>query len=1435
MNKLVVDGAGHPDILSQLRGTVLKENPNKVFASWYDGKGNFETERTFGQLWNHAGVVSHHLKHTWKVEKGELVVLCYDFGLHFFEVFLGCLRAGVVPVLVYPPAPPLKKSLTKLAAVVEDCSPKAVLIDKRVNALRLLDRSNPLSSTKALWPSVPFHVTDKLKYGDVEPYDESIAPEDLAFIQYTSGSTGQPKGVMVTHKALKANTELNHDGWEKYFSKGPGIGKLKEGELPTWFSWLPQYHDLGLIHACISPFVAGWRLHMMSPLSFIRNPLLWLHLMSKHKVTLGVGPDFAFRLCVRKYKEAQQHGREPLPGLDLSCLSGIQSGAEPIHLDSKRLFLECFRKNGLREDFFHGVYGLAENVVGVSWSNGYHVSTREEDMNPLVAVGDRRMFLPSARAKIVDPQTFKEVDDGTTGELWLSGPSAAAGYYGRPELSNEVFRAMLQVDGQEEASHDAYLRTGDLAFFENDRLFICGRIKDMIIIGGANIYPQDIEHTVQTASDAVRPGCVAAFASELCDAQVDVVCEIRHGMEATAEEVCGRIRSSVQETSGIDICRLVLVTEKSIPKTTSGKIQRRASREALRKDSLTVVYMDQRGNVDQQGKVSTKLSRQVSFKVDLADPEKPRSAESALREILGRFFSGIYDPDLSWEELGLSSMASIDLCHAIGEKFPVTVNPEMLQKYTTPRELEAFIQEHEGERINMKTRGLRRIRSMEMTWNTLGVIQSFGVLLMLFLVSSSAVLSWKLSTRIAEIEIITEQFQVGNHWHQWAWLPILIPALFLSFSVFVVAAKWIVIGRYQEGGCKTPSLYYARWWFVDRLLDVWEFFIGTYIKDTPLLVFFYRLLGAKLDSSVNLKAFIREPDLVGIGRNTTVSYDVRCRRFALWQDNEEGPSMRFRRITIGENCTIDGLVSLGSTVYKEVTVKKMAVVAECSAVRSGVLVLGNPAFQKRKQPSNHNTPANCWWAIGILKIVWLLLELYFFMAMLLSSQILVMEFLPTDAQWFFWCFWCFSVAIMFITAPLTSIPLKWLLIGKRKPGVYSDTTLRLVADWAADYHFGVVIRPLMAVHVYSLFWTVYLKLHGLDADYSSNIAFAHVFPPSKVDLVTVRRSFLGDEEISVKCSETRRYLPVSISNSSLGRKCALQPGSAVSNCIVQPLRAVEGKISGDVSHLDERTSDMREATICVWMEEFLGVLFAAALATLLGLTLLPAYEIWLAVNPTHVATEIATLVVIFLSVTLLWLSVYYLLFLIHDPWRRRYGEYPSYQMYKSYRQFGVTVQTWSFVRLLWGTPLYKYVAQWVLGSKVEGRFLYFGRHCIDSPFLTFRDRTVVDNSVVNGTHVIYGTLFMGEVDISGVLHDFCYAMANSASERAEHGPLRVLATGTLEAKRESETKDFSDEMLDVERPVDRDDDKWETKSIGSGDDMSEFFSCHLHMEFDQEE
>jgi acyl-CoA synthetase (AMP-forming)/AMP-acid ligase II len=409
------------------------------------------------------------------------------------------------------------------------------------------------------------HTADGWEY----PIISEVTP---AFLQYTSGSTSSPKGVMLSHSNLLSNLSLIKNA----------IDCTPESQF---VSWLPPYHDMGMIAAILEPLYAGASAVLMSPTTFLQRPLCWLRTISRYRATVSGGPNFAYDLCMRKTRPEQ------LMNVDLSCWKTAFTGAEPVRADTLARFYEAFAPYGFRAQAFYPCYGLAEGTLFVTGGQNdeipvvktFQASGLENNLaivldnghsggRPLVGCGTN---LPGQRIAIVKPDDLTECLQGEIGEVWVSGPSVAQGYWERPLETEQTFRAFLA------STHEGpFLRTGDLGFIHDNQLFITGRLKDLIIVDGQNHYPQDIELTVEKSHPAIRPSCCAAFAVELGGRErLVVVVEIeRQYRTLNQDEIIKTVRQAVAEQHELLVERVLVIKPGSLPKTSSGKIQRYACR-----------------------------------------------------------------------------------------------------------------------------------------------------------------------------------------------------------------------------------------------------------------------------------------------------------------------------------------------------------------------------------------------------------------------------------------------------------------------------------------------------------------------------------------------------------------------------------------------------------------------------------------------------------------------------------------------------------------------------------------------------------------------------------------------------------------------------------------------------------------------------------------
>jgi acyl-CoA synthetase (AMP-forming)/AMP-acid ligase II len=497
---------------------------------------------------------------------GERALLLFPPGLDFIAAYMGCLYGGVVAVPSYPPR--VNRPSPRIQTIVSDSQAVVVLTTGEIYAsmeqrfeftpdlrdLRWLDIATLESGLEERW---------------IFP---EVNAQSLAFLQYTSGSTSQPKGVMVSHANLLHNLEMIRLG----FRLVPGV---------TTVIWLPNYHDMGLIGGILGPMYAGGKSILMSPFHFLQRPLRWLQAIHKYSGEISGGPNFAFDMCVEKTTPEQRQA------LDLSSLSAMFSGAEPIRAETMKRFSEAFAVSGFNPNLYYPCYGLAEGTLFVTGGDGaknpeiYPFSRSALAQGKVRKVAsdspDAQFFIGSgqtkleARLAIVNPDTLERCKEDEVGEIWQSGGSVAQGYWRRTEESERIFNA--HIAGSQEGP---YLRTGDLGFIYDDELFIAGRSKDLIIIRGSNHYPQDIELTVEQSHPALQASGGAAFSLDVKgEEQLVVVHELtRTQRNADQSEIFRAIRKAISENHDLQVYAIVLLRPLSVPKTSSGKIQRHAAR-----------------------------------------------------------------------------------------------------------------------------------------------------------------------------------------------------------------------------------------------------------------------------------------------------------------------------------------------------------------------------------------------------------------------------------------------------------------------------------------------------------------------------------------------------------------------------------------------------------------------------------------------------------------------------------------------------------------------------------------------------------------------------------------------------------------------------------------------------------------------------------------
>ena len=502
-----------------------------------------------------AGVVAKFAR------PGDRAILALPPGPAFLAGLFGLMRAGVVAVPAFPPSN--RRAASRLQAIADDCSPRLLLLAASRDGEASARRSFGLAGI------ITLHVGHELPDPGRSTTRADCSPTDPAILQYTSGSTSEPKGVVLSHANLLSNCLA--------MASHIGVDQDQVG-----VSWLPPYHDMGLIGTIMLTVYGGWSLVMLSPEHFVQRPVLWLRAITEFAATITVSPTFGLDMCVRRIDDNE------LQGIDLRSLRLLFCGAEPVDQATLHAFRDRFAAYGYRESVLVPTYGLAEATLMVtakrpgeplvtdrldkaSLERGVAQRT-DNDATEVVSCGappDHTDIL------IVDPDTRCHQPDGTVGEIWISGPGVGSGYWGRPTLSDSVFRAAAAAP----SSPRRYLRSGDLGYSRDNMLFVTGRISDLIVISGRNLHPQDIERSIERGQSFIVSSAAFALRSDVAEGVV-VVVEIRGPGRSVCQmtSIEQGIAASVGADHGVRPSEVVLVFPGSIPRTTSGKKRRAETR-----------------------------------------------------------------------------------------------------------------------------------------------------------------------------------------------------------------------------------------------------------------------------------------------------------------------------------------------------------------------------------------------------------------------------------------------------------------------------------------------------------------------------------------------------------------------------------------------------------------------------------------------------------------------------------------------------------------------------------------------------------------------------------------------------------------------------------------------------------------------------------------
>jgi len=624
-------------ILDQL-DKLGDEHPHKLLYSYLDLNGNPLETYTYASFLQRTKAIAGHLRKDGRFAAQDRLLLAYPPGLEMICAFFGCVRAGLIPVPVYPPSSRgFQSALFKMVHIAKDCQAAGILTsaDYHASLKTNLTRSGVSASGVDVdyISGLPWIVTEG--FVDTVSDQPFVDTAKILFLQYTSGSTMEPKGVMVTHENILQTCPLVIDHPD-----------------PVVVSWLPQYHDMGLIGCYLYPALRGGTTYGFASMDFIQRPILWFETITAYRATATAAPNFAYDYCLR----AGRLSKESLEECDLSSLRVLMCAAEPVKADTFTRFLETFQPYGLKSESYYAAYGLAENTLAVSLGGRKivsvnkralalgkaHMTTEVSEIDGAAQIVSCGTPLPGIDVKIVDAEQHVALKPGHIGEIWIAGTGKCLGYWNNPELTLKQFRARLVDDSPYD---DGHLRTGDMGFFHDGELFVCGRIKDMIILRGQNYYPQDIENVVEKASGLIRAHCVAAFQiHEDSEPALAIVAEVKN---PKALPDARKIAAAVRSFLNVEVALISFIAPRAMPRTSSGKIMRHKAKNMWLAGEFTVL---------------TEFSREK----DAGCAEPTSGAQSSFDELKARYnLTGQESYNLV--EAGLDSLDLVVFMHELKE------------------------------------------------------------------------------------------------------------------------------------------------------------------------------------------------------------------------------------------------------------------------------------------------------------------------------------------------------------------------------------------------------------------------------------------------------------------------------------------------------------------------------------------------------------------------------------------------------------------------------------------------------------------------------------------------------------------------------------------------------------------------------------------------
>ena len=670
--------------LAEMLQTRASQYPAREAFVFEDDEGNQESW-TYAELEARSRTLGSWLVR--RVNLGDRVLLVYPPGLEFIAAFLGCIYAGVLPVPATYPKP--RRPSPRLDSIVEDCQPSLVLTHSSSLGGICLEQQSPAISELSWEPTDLIPSAEKSSFEAV-----SRSAEDLAFLQYTSGSTSDPRGVMVSHGNILHNLTAIRSGFA-----------LEENVHQHGVFWLPAYHDMGLIGSILTPMFVGGTSTLIAPATFLRRPHRWLELMSEKQAAISGSPNFGYELAVRKTTEADR------AVLDLSHWRLAFCGAEPINPSTLDEFASAFEPAGFRRSAFFPCYGMAETtllVTGGQHPDGpriLHVDRNAKRDHRVVSLAERNgnsqalvgcgPTCEGLTCRIVDPVSLVSCDENQVGEIWVRGGSVARGYWKQESTNDATFRARLADNGEGE-----YLRTGDLGFNHEGELYVTGRLKDVIIVRGRNHYPQDLERTAQQSHEAVDMG--AAFAVEVNrQEQLVLVFQWRREFRNSDHEaMMHAIRTAIVEEHEIDPHAIVLIRPASLPITSSGKVQRQKCREQFLNNELAITAQWTNrlcGGDDLPAEPSLERSASPDFLSNAANMSSEQ-LQSQLQDWLVVWLAnrtniqpGSMQPETPFAELGIDSLTAVEVSQELDQVLGLQSPPMVIWSCPSPKELAEYL------------------------------------------------------------------------------------------------------------------------------------------------------------------------------------------------------------------------------------------------------------------------------------------------------------------------------------------------------------------------------------------------------------------------------------------------------------------------------------------------------------------------------------------------------------------------------------------------------------------------------------------------------------------------------------------------------------------------------------------------------------------------